>query len=209
MMRIYINKVVKEWGIKPLCMIAAVMLATACSEANEEEDEYADWKNRNEAFFADIYANAQASTTGNWKLIRSFSKSTTAELPITDYIVVEVLETGDGTTSPIATDSVSVHYSGRLMPSKSYANGYEFDKTYSGIFDPDVSVPYAKQKVSGFIDGFATALQHMHRGDRWRVYIPYQLGYGSTSSSSIPSYSTTIFDMQLDDFWVKKRGDRP
>ena len=51
-------------------------------------------------------------------------------------------------------------------------------------------------------------LMRMHRGDRWRVYIPYQLAYGSSARSSIPAYSTLIFDLQLEDFWRKTLGDR-
>ena len=54
--------------------------------------------------------------------------------------------------------------------------------------------------VKGYVDGFATALQHMHIGDQWRIYIPHQLGYGTTAKSSIPAYSTLIFDLVLIDF---------
>ena len=48
----------------------------------------------------------------------------------------------------------------------------------------------------------------MHRGDYWRIYIPYQLGYGGTARSSIPAYSTLVFDLRLEDFWQKTQGDR-
>ena len=48
--------------------------------------------------------------------------------------------------------------------------------------------------------GFVTALLHMHSGDRWRVYIPYQLGYNTTEKTGIPAYSTLIFDLALIDF---------
>jgi len=37
----------------------------------------------------------------------------------------------------------------------------------------------------------------MHIGDRWKVYMPYQLAYGESGSSSIPGYSTLVFDMTL------------
>ena len=48
----------------------------------------------------------------------------------------------------------------------------------------------------------------MHRGDYWRVTIPYQLGYGTSDNGAIPAYSTLIFDLWLQDFWTKKKGDR-
>jgi len=65
-----------------------------------------------------------------------------------------------------------------------------------------------KFAVSGVVKGFSTALMRMHRGDHWRIYIPYQLGYGSGARSVIPAYSTLIFDLRLEDFWRKTQGDR-
>jgi FKBP-type peptidyl-prolyl cis-trans isomerase FklB len=52
------------------------------------------------------------------------------------------------------------------------------------------------------IDGYTTALLHMHRGDYWRVFIPADLAYGEggNSSGSIPGYSVVIFDLTLIDF---------
>ena len=51
----------------------------------------------------------------------------------------------------------------------------------------------------GVVDGFSTALQNMVEGDRWIVYIPYQLGYGSSEVASIrgTNYSTMRFDITL------------
>ena len=55
-------------------------------------------------------------------------------------------------------------------------------------------------EVNGVLEGFATALQHMHRGDHWRVTIPHQLGYGASGTTGIPGYSTLIFEIRLVDF---------
>ena len=52
--------------------------------------------------------------------------------------------------------------------------------------------------LGGVVDGWTTALQQMHVGDVWRLYIPQSLGYGSsTSNSNIPAYSTLVFDVYL------------
>ena len=57
-------------------------------------------------------------------------------------------------------------------------------------------------ELSDLIDGFVTAVLNMQRGDRWLVYIPYQLGYGdSSSNSAVPSYNTLVFDIALADFY--------
>ena len=60
--------------------------------------------------------------------------------------------------------------------------------------------------VSGTIAGFGTALQYMHCGDRWMVYIPETLGYGSTAQNKIPAYSTIMFDVTLVDYFYPGEG---
>ncbi|MBF1614789.1 MAG: FKBP-type peptidyl-prolyl cis-trans isomerase, partial [Prevotella sp.] len=112
--------------------------------------------------------------------------------------------------SPLYSDSVSMHYMGRLIPSTTYTSGLIFDKSWSSNqFNAATSRPVhsyigltydAKGKPTSLVDGFTTALMSMHRGDHWTVYIPYQLGYGEKSSGVVPAYSTLIFDLRLNDF---------
>jgi peptidylprolyl isomerase/FKBP-type peptidyl-prolyl cis-trans isomerase FklB len=51
--------------------------------------------------------------------------------------------------------------------------------------------------VSGVVDGFSTALQHMQVGDKWEVWIPARLGYGERSQSNIPGFTTLVFEIEL------------
>ena len=37
----------------------------------------------------------------------------------------------------------------------------------------------------------------MNLGDRWIIYIPYDLGYGNKSNGDIPAFSTLVFDVEL------------
>ena len=176
---------------------------SACAESDDEEQlgEYADWQARNEAYFLTL-EDSLNSNPAVWRKLRTYSMTDKATTANTDYVYVKVLQTSELTElteSPIYTDTVRVAYRGRLIPSASYPQGYVFDQTYVGNFDlrtTDVS----NLAVKGYVDGFATALQHMHIGDQWRIYIPYQLGYGTTAKSSIPAYSTLIFDLVLIDF---------
>jgi len=187
--------------------LAGLFGLTSCSETDDDSTEFENWQERNEAYFDNIYATASsaiASGSSNWKLLRKWSlpaESSTYSADKTDYIVVEVLENGTSTSgSPLYTDTVRVSYVGRLMPSDNYPDGYAFDKTYSGNYNAATAIP-SKLAVSATVDGFATALQHMVIGDRWRVYIPHQLGYGETGSTSIPAYSTLVFDMALQSYY--------
>lgn len=43
----------------------------------------------------------------------------------------------------------------------------------------------------------------MRIGDRWRVYMPQELGYMSASAGLIPPYSALTFDIQLKGFYRK------
>jgi FKBP-type peptidyl-prolyl cis-trans isomerase FklB len=172
------------------------LLTTSCSESEEEESEFANWQERNETFFNEVYNRARSTNSGEWRIYSQWSLNEEVATDAEDYIVVQVLETGTGSGCPIYTDSVRVHYSGRLMPTSSYAEGYEFDKSWTGTFRPAVAKPYSGV-VNAFVDGFSTALMKMHVGDRWRVYIPYKLGYGTSSRTGIPAYSTLIFDLRL------------
>jgi FKBP-type peptidyl-prolyl cis-trans isomerase FklB len=172
---------------------------SACSESDDEAaDEYANWQQRNDAFFLTLEDSVR-SNGATWVKWKTYTKDAKTEGVNTDYVYARLLEKGFGTGSPIYTDSVRVSYRGRLIPSASYPQGYVFDQTYTGDFDLRTT-DVANSRVSTYVDGFATALQHMHLGDRYRVFIPYKLGYNATARTGIPAYSTLIFDVVLIDF---------
>jgi FKBP-type peptidyl-prolyl cis-trans isomerase FklB len=172
----------------------------SCSKEETEAGEWDNWQQRNEAFFASL-ADSLSSHPSQWQRILSYAQSEATSHDIDKYIYVKKLETGMGSESPAYTDSVRVIYQGRLIPSATFSEGYVFDGTVFGKFTPTTSST-AKLSVSNTVEGFSTALQHMHRGDHWRIYIPSALGYGEdgNSSGSIPGYSVIIFEVQLIDF---------
>ena len=99
-------------------------------------------------------------------------------------IYYKVLETGGGTVSPGPRSIVTVHYKGSLIDGRVFDNSYE--RTC-----PDAL------RLSDVIEGWQVALQKMHVGDKWIIYIPYAMGYGIKSFDSIPAYSTLIFEVEL------------
>lgn len=176
------------------------LLLASCSESDDTVEEYPDWQATNTAYWTQCLSMAQAAVASgdtSWKVFRNFSiEDSLSSAPATDNIVVNVLESGTGSGCPHYTDSVRVRYEGRLLPSTSYADGYVFDTTWpSGTTDATASV--ADFKISQLTDGFATALQHMHIGDKWLVYVPWTLAYGEDGSGSIPGYSVLRFTIQL------------
>ena len=180
-------------------LLLFLLFAVSCSESGEVEDEeFGNWQARNDAYFATLEDSLNRGGSA-WKKIKTFTKDEQVASANTDYIYVKVLEQGTGTTSPLYTDSVRVSYRGRLIPTVSFPQGSVFDQTYEGSYSRSTTGVIDNQ-LSNFRDGFATALQHMHVGDYWRVYIPYQLGYGASDNLTVPAYSVMIFDVSLIDF---------
>ncbi|MCD8237584.1 MAG: FKBP-type peptidyl-prolyl cis-trans isomerase [Prevotellaceae bacterium] len=184
-----------------IAAILILVLASSCSE-HEEAGEFDNWQERNRHYIDSIATEARINADGKWTKIRAYTLSDSQDETDSDnnhYIYVKKIETGNGTYSPLYTDSVRVHYSGRLIPSSTYPKGYNFGKSYStSVLNEATDVP-ALMGVSQNIVGFATALMHMVEGDRWEIVIPYYLGYGTTSSTQtgIPGYSALIFDVKL------------
>ena len=204
-MNIDIKSVIKKWSGALLAVVAGSMLLAACSESDDTGSEFDDWQSKNTTYWDALYAKAQDSVkagNANWKIIKNWSLEESLQSKNTDYIIVHVKETGTGTVSPIYTDTVRTHYTGRLIPSASYPDGYQFDSSLGHAVSMDEATP-TKFAVSAVVDGFSTALQNMHVGDRWEVYIPYTLGYGESAQSAIPAYSTLIFDVKLAAFYPK------
>ncbi|MBP5277825.1 MAG: FKBP-type peptidyl-prolyl cis-trans isomerase [Prevotella sp.] len=180
--------------------LSAVMLLsfffTSCGETDDAADEFENWKERNDTYFNNLYNRAKGGSS-DLKVITNWSLNEEVATDADDHIVVQVLEKGTGSGCPMYTDSVRVHYRGRLIPSSSFADGFVFDQSYSGVYNSETLKP-ASFALNSLVDGFTTAVMNMHIGDHWRVYIPYKLGYGTSSSSSkIPAYSTLIFDIAL------------
>ena len=193
-------------GIAPCAqtVVAAMLMAmpllfTACSETNETQEEYPDWKNKNQTFWNKLYTETRRHATAgytSWKLLKSYSIEDSLSVPNTSYIVVHVKQAGTGSGCPLSTDSVSIRYTGQLLPSTSYPAGLVFDTTSPSGTTPATS-GVAHLAVNGLVDGFATALQHMHIGDTWEVYMPWTLAYGETGSKSIPGFSVLKFEITL------------
>ncbi|MDE7375688.1 MAG: FKBP-type peptidyl-prolyl cis-trans isomerase [Muribaculaceae bacterium] len=104
--------------------------------------------------------------------------------PIGAGIYCKVLKTGDkGGRSPHRGSVVMVHYMGKTI------NGKTFDSSRGGVAPAF--------RLSELIPGWIIALQQMHPGDRWEVYIPASQAYGNLNQPDIPGGSTLIFDIEL------------
>nr|WP_235293612.1 FKBP-type peptidyl-prolyl cis-trans isomerase [Portibacter lacus] len=96
----------------------------------------------------------------------------------------EVMQSGDGAT-PGPTDKVKVHYHGSLI------DGTVFDSSVDR--GEPISFP-----VNGVIAGWTEALQLMKVGDKWKIFIPYNLAYGERGAGAqIPPFAALVFEVEL------------
>lgn len=96
----------------------------------------------------------------------------------------EVLTQGQG-ESPVPTDTVAVHYEGKLV------DGTVFDSSYQrgepAVFRLDQVIP-----------GWTEGVQLMKPGAKYRFTIPPELGYGPEGAGGvIPPNAVLQFDVEL------------
>lgn len=194
---------------------------TSCEETESTEDmQYANWQARNSSYFTETMNTAKNAIAaakaqyGNdweahcdWRIYCSMYNDATQTGSPTDSIAVFIKERGTGNGCPLYTDTVRINFMTRTIPNElgEDAESKKLGKlvSYSGvskneadIFSPLYCMPN-KVAVSNNVEGLTTALQYMHIGDRWQVYIPSELGNGVNGLANIPAYSTLIYDIQL------------
>ena len=103
--------------------------------------------------------------------------------PLGKGVLFKVVKKGAGIVSPNVNSVVTAHYTGRLI------NGKKFDSSLGGIA-PAFRV---RELIPAWID----ALQHMHIGDKWELYVPAEQGYGKRGVPGIPGGSTLVFEIEL------------
>ena len=192
-------------------LFSASWTITSCEETDGAVDPYFNWEERNQLYIDSIAKVAQANLgeeVGQWKVIHTYKFNppiNDMNPDANDYVYCKILEKGTGTVKPLFTDTVGTHYRGKLIP---LYDGSEvvFDQSFRGELNVDVAIPMYSPSVdesSGNVTdlsvGMKTATMQMVEGDRWEVYVPYELGYGTYGYGSIPGYSTLVFDWYLED----------
>ena len=109
-------------------------------------------------------------------------------ITLPDGLQYEVLKKSDSSTAkPKIGDTVVVNYVGTLI------EGREFDNSYKR------GAP-ATFLLTEVIRGWTVVLQLMSPGDKWRVYVPTELGYylNPRDPNQIPPGAALVFEMTLE-----------
>ena len=112
------------------------------------------------------------------------NKTKTGVKSLPSGLQYEVLQSGKG-ASPKANDTVKVHYEGTLL------DGTVFDSSIKRN-EPAVF------PVNRVIRGWTEALQLMKVGDKWRIYLPSDLAYGTQGAGhDIGPNAVLTFEVEL------------
>ena len=99
-------------------------------------------------------------------------------------VLYKVIKSGNPKSpTPSRNSVVTAHYVGKTI------NGKTFDSSRGGVAPAF--------RLRDLIPGWIIALQKMHIGDKWELYIPAEQGYGMRSIPGIPGGSTLIFEIEL------------
>jgi len=102
-------------------------------------------------------------------------------------LAYRVLKPGTGTDHPVATTSVTVHYSGWTPDGK--------------MFDSSVTRGEpAHFRLNGVIKGWTEGVQLMTKGEKMRFWIPGNLAYGDKPTRPGAPSGMLVFDIELIDF---------
>lgn len=99
-----------------------------------------------------------------------------------------ILKKSDG-EKPKSGQTVVVHYSGWLPDGKNFDSSYKRSKPFEFVLG-------ARQVIPGWDEGIAL----LHKGEKARLVLPPDLGYGQRGVPGvIPENATLIFDVELVD----------
>ena len=86
--------------------------------------------------------------------------------------------------------NVKVHYSGYFLD-----GGSKFDSSVDR--GQPFQFPLGQKRV---IPGWDEGVALMNKGSKYKLIIPYWLGYGPTGTGPIRPYAALVFDVELLDF---------
>lgn len=160
-------------------LVACSFVFSSCLDDSDSRK----WRKANEAFMEGLKDSTNIFVLEHRDSIIIAEKGGVYEPAPVSGIMYQELKAGYGEI-PVIGQQVTVKYTGWLY------DNTEFDK---GKMDFVLG--------ESTIEGFREVVERMPVGARWKAYIPYHLGYGSTdyhySQPMIPAYSVLIFDIEL------------
>ena len=112
-------------------------------------------------------------------------------------LLFKILQRGKGQLTPEPDDSIDIYYVAKLK------DGTIFESSVR----PEVPTKLTPQDT---IYGLGEALLLMAAGDKWELYVPYELAYGEDGDwpKKIPPYSPLYYEVEVVKVYGKGRDKR-
>merc|ERR1711916_281501 len=132
-----------------------------------------------------LVAFSVAGTTEEGKKFLAENAKKEGVVTLKSGLQYKIVKRGSGTKSPLVSTPCECHYAGKLI------DGTEFDSSYKR----GRPATFAPNQV---IKGWTEAMQLMHEGDRWELYIPSELAYGNSNRGAhIKAGDVLVFDLEI------------
>ena len=180
----YIAKSEKSQGMKEINEEALAQAFNDVFKGSSTKISDADIQRILNEYFQSLQASQHEEQINAGKKFLEENKTKEGIVVLPSGLQYKILKEGTG-MKPKATDKVKVHYTGTTI------DGKVFDSSV----DRGEPITFPVNQV---IQGWQEALQLMPVGSKWRLFVPYDLGYGARGSSPvIEPYATLIFDVEL------------
>ncbi len=148
-------------------------------------------KKREAEITKEVEAKAKANKEAGEKFLAENEKKEGVQKTASG-LQYKVITEGTG-AKPKATDTVTVHYEGKLIDGKVFDSSYERGEPVSF-------------RLNEVIKGWTEGVQLMNTGSKYELYIPSDLAYGETGNPNIEPNSVLIFTVELLDEAAAKKA---
>ncbi|MBD5202826.1 MAG: hypothetical protein HDS81_05910 [Bacteroidales bacterium] len=170
-----------------MALMSLASVSVSCNDDNKNTwDDYEKWRNANTSYYDE--QKYSFDENGNPEYLTVVAPWNPGAEVLIKYL--NDRSKTEGNLTPLLTSTVDVKYRGSLY------NGVAFDSSYLRTSPAD---SIFRTVLSATIEGWWIALTDMRVGDSAKVIIPYNVGYGSSITASIPPFSTLVFDVKLVD----------
>lgn len=161
------------------------LLLTGCAGNGDTADQV----DANPAPAAEVVASEQ--TDGNAPTNVTYAAALAVDLEAMSLqesgLYIQVLREGEGPEAAPG-DRMGVHYTVWLT------DGSKLDSS----FDHQPPAPYGiVLRETPLIEGWNEGVTGMRLGEKRRLVVPYELGYGANGRPGVPGYATLLFEVEL------------
>ena len=132
-----------------------------------------------------LSTNKNSPSTSSQNQTQGQTNTTTSNSFQIQGMTVDILRPGTGDTAKDG-DTVTVNYLGRLPDGKQFDSSYDRKQPFTFVL-----------KQNTLVKGFYLGVVGMKIGEKRRLTVPPELGYGANGFLQIPANSSIIFEVEL------------